>query len=40
MAPVPDEQKIYHITHIRNLRRIARDQVLWSDAKRVELGLR
>ncbi len=31
--------KIYHITHINNLDNILRDQVLWSDAKRLELDM-
>ena len=31
--------KIYHITHLRNLRGILEEGMLWSDAKRLELGL-
>lgn len=36
---VPARPKIYHITHLRNLARIASDGFLFSDAKRVELNL-
>jgi hypothetical protein len=39
MAPVPDRPKIYHITHESNLAEILRWGVLWSDAKRIALGL-
>lgn len=39
MSPTPHNQKIYHITHYRNLPGIVRDGVLWSDAKRSELAL-
>ena len=39
MAEMPKNPKIYHITHIDNLDSILRDEVLWSDAKRSELGL-
>lgn len=39
MSPVPAEPKIYHITHLRNLLEILRAGRLWSDAKRLELGL-
>lgn len=39
MAKVPANPKIYHITHMRNLPQIVEAGVLWSDAKRVELGL-
>jgi hypothetical protein len=38
MAPVPQNQKIYHITHVDNLSKIV-DQVLWSDAERVRRAL-
>ncbi|MBN1804873.1 MAG: DUF4433 domain-containing protein [Sedimentisphaerales bacterium] len=31
--------KIYHITHIDNLDNILRDEVLWSDAKRLEFDM-
>jgi hypothetical protein len=36
---VPNAPKIYHITHLRNLTRIVNDGCLYSDAKRIELGL-
>ena len=39
MAKIPKNPKIYHITHIDNLDNILRDNVLWSDAKRLEHGL-
>jgi len=39
MVKIPKNPKIYHITHIDNLENILRDEVLWSDAKRLELGL-
>lgn len=39
MPRVLDHPKIYHITHVDNLPEILRAGVLWSDAKRVELGL-
>src|SRR4030042_2160820 len=39
MVKIPTNPKIYHITHIGNLDTILRDKVLWSDAKRLELGL-
>lgn len=39
MVKIPKNPKIYHITHIDNLDNILRDEVLWSDAKRLELGL-
>jgi len=39
MPTIPKHPKIYHITHIDNLESILRDKVLWSDAKRLELGL-
>jgi hypothetical protein len=39
MPPYPDGQKIWHITHWRNLPSIVQAGVLWSDAKRLELGL-
>jgi hypothetical protein len=39
MTGVPARPKIYHITHIDNLANILRDGGLWSDAKRIELGL-
>jgi hypothetical protein len=39
MSPVPTNSKIYHITHVNNLEGIAKNGVLWSDTKRLELGL-
>jgi hypothetical protein len=39
MPRPPDHPKIYHITHVDNLPEILRAGVLWSDAKRIELGL-
>jgi len=39
MPRSPDHPKIYHITHVDNLPEILRAGVLWSDAKRLELGL-
>lgn len=39
MPGIPRHPKIYHITHISNLEGILSDKVLWSDAKRIELGL-
>ena len=39
MAVVPAGQKIYHITHLRNLPQIVMYRQLWSDAKRMELKL-
>lgn len=39
MAKVPTRPKIYHITHLRNLPRIVEAGVLWSDRKRIELGM-
>jgi len=39
MANLPAEPKIYHITHLRNLPQIVTAGGLWSDAKRIELGL-
>ncbi len=39
MVKIPKNPKIYHITHIDNLDNILRNEVLWSDAKRLELGL-
>ena len=39
MPEIPKHPKIYHITHINNLEGILKDGVLWSDAKRLELGL-
>lgn len=39
MAKAPDNPKIYHITHLRNLPQIVKAGVLWSDAKRIESNL-
>jgi hypothetical protein len=39
MFEIPRHPKIYHITHINNLEGILGDKVLWSDAKRLKLGL-
>lgn len=36
---VPDDPKIFHITHIDNLPRILAAGCLWSDARRVRMGL-
>jgi hypothetical protein len=39
MARMPANQKIYHITHVRNISQILQAGVIWSDSKRIELGL-
>jgi len=39
MATVPTRPKVYHITHWRNVPAIVRAGRIWSDAKRIELGL-
>ena len=39
MPHYPAGQKIWHITHHKNLGGILESGVLWSDAKRLELGL-
>lgn len=39
MPKVLAQQKIYHITHVNNLAQIGQAGVLWSDAKRIALGL-
>lgn len=36
---VPSNPKIYHITHLENLAGVGEAGVLWSDAKRIDLGL-
>jgi hypothetical protein len=36
---IPARPKIYHITHLRNIEQLASSGYLWSDAKRLELGL-
>ena len=39
MSKPPANPKIYHITHVKNLPKIVEAGCLWSDAKRIELGL-
>jgi len=39
MSPLPDNPKIYHITHVENVEKIVRDGALWSDAERIRRGL-
>ena len=39
MTDMPENQKIYHITHVDNLDNILHDEVLWSDAKRLEFDM-
>ncbi len=39
MTPIPNEPKIYHITHIDNLASIATSAELVSDAKRLASNL-
>jgi hypothetical protein len=39
MPEISTHPKIYHITHINNLEGILSDKVIWSDAKRLKLGL-
>jgi len=39
MPGIPNNLKIYHITHLDNLPQIIESGVLWSDAKRIELEL-
>jgi len=39
MVKIPKNPKIYNITHIGNLENILYYEVIWSDAKRLELGL-
>jgi len=36
VSRVPDQLKIYHITHVDNLARIVEGGCLWSDARRLE----
>jgi len=36
VGTIPAQPKIYHITHVNNLRRIIESGVIWSDAKRLE----
>ena len=39
MSDIPQNPKIYHITHVDNLDNILHDKVLWSDAKRREFDM-
>ncbi len=39
MSRIPDDPKIYHITHVNNISRIIHRGVLWSDAERIRRGL-
>lgn len=39
MSKPPANPKIYHITHVNNLAAMVQAGGLWSDAKRIELGL-
>jgi len=39
VTSVPNDPKIYHITHVDNLPDILSAGCIWSDAKRIELGL-
>ena len=39
LSLAPEHPKIYHITHVSNLERIVEAGYLWSDARRIELGL-
>src|SRR5215510_14021844 len=39
MGQIPNQPKIYHITHWRNLQQIVATGGLWSDARRISLGL-
>lgn len=39
MASVPATPKIYHITHVQNLSKIIHAGGIWSDSKRIELGI-
>jgi hypothetical protein len=39
VSSIPSGPKAYHITHLSNLPGIIAEGVLWSDAKRIELGL-
>ena len=39
MTDVPQNHKIYHITHIDNLAGIVKEGAIWSDARRIESGL-
>ena len=35
---MPESPKIYHITHVDNVRQIVRDRAIWSDAERIRRG--
>ncbi|SRR5216684_1069208 len=39
MSPLPANPKIYHITHVENVGKIAGTGALWSDAERIRRGL-
>ena len=39
MIYIPENPKIYHITHIKNLEGIKSDGIIWSDAERIKHGL-
>ncbi len=39
MSSPPKNPKIFHITHVDNLAKIVQDELLWSDAKRIEMDL-
>ena len=39
MSVPPAKPKIYHITHVKNLPGVIQASGVWSDAKRIELGL-
>jgi hypothetical protein len=39
MAEIPNQPKVYHVTHVRNLPQVVEAGRLWSDAKRIEMGL-
>ena len=39
MISAPNQPKIFHITHLRNLPGIIEAGVIWSDAQRIELNL-
>jgi ssDNA thymidine ADP-ribosyltransferase, DarT len=38
MSPIPENPKIYHITHVKNIAKIIHCGVLWSDAERIRRG--
>jgi ssDNA thymidine ADP-ribosyltransferase, DarT len=39
MSPLPNNPKIYHITHAENVQKIIAHGALWSDAERLRRGL-